>query len=134
MTREERVFLEAGCIAQEVGFIAQGVFRVCYFDRASAEITTYFLEENNFVVNPQSYRYRLPSTKYVQAVTEAQAPSSYTPNLTLRYDFVAIWELLNSFHPYSPTNLLRVYVSKKASTAIIFPLSPNLSFQAYSFR
>lgn len=66
-------FSEAGRIAQEIGFIVQGVFRVCYFDREGSEITKYFLEENNFVVDLQSYQYRLPSTEYVQAVTEVRA-------------------------------------------------------------
>ncbi len=66
-------FSEAGRVAQEVGFIVQGIFRVCYFDREGNEITKYFLEENNFIVDLQSYQYQLPSTEYVQAVTDVQA-------------------------------------------------------------
>ena len=66
-------FSEAGRVAQEIGFIVQGVFRVCYFDRDGTEITKYFLDENNFVVDLQSHQYQLPSTEYVQAVTEVRA-------------------------------------------------------------
>jgi len=66
-------FSEAGRVAQEIGFIVQGVFRVCYFDRDGTETTKYFLEENNFIVDLQSYQYQLPSTEYVQAVTEVRA-------------------------------------------------------------
>ena len=66
-------FSEAGRVAREIGFIVQGVFRVCYFDRDGTEVTKYFLEENNFIVDLQSYQYQLPSAEYVQAVTEVRA-------------------------------------------------------------
>lgn len=64
-------FSAAGRVAQEIGFIVGGIFRVCYFDRDGTETTKYFLEENHFVVDLQSYQYQLPSAEYVQAVTEA---------------------------------------------------------------
>lgn len=66
-------FSEAGRVAQEIGFIVSGVFRVCYFDRDGTETTKYFLDEGNFVVDLQSYQYRQPSAEYVQAVTEVRA-------------------------------------------------------------
>ena len=55
--RAGEYFSEAGRIAQEIGFVVQGIFRVCYFDRDGTEITKYFLEENHFVVDLQSYQY-----------------------------------------------------------------------------
>lgn len=63
-------FSEAGRVAQEIGFIVSGIFRVCYFDREGSEHTKYFIEENHFVVDLQSYRFQQPCTEYVQAVTE----------------------------------------------------------------
>lgn len=65
-------FAEAGRVAQEIGFVVSGVCRVCYFDKDGNDITKYFIEEDNFVVDLQSYQHQLPSTEYVQAVTEAQ--------------------------------------------------------------
>lgn len=65
-------FSEAGRVAREIGFIVHGVFRVCYFDRAGDEITKYFLEENQFMVDLNSYQYQLPATEYVQAVTATE--------------------------------------------------------------
>jgi CRP-like cAMP-binding protein len=65
-------FSEAGRVAQEIGFIVAGVFRVCYFDREGTDNTKYFIEENHFVVDLQSYQYQQPCTEYVQAVTETQ--------------------------------------------------------------
>lgn len=64
-------FSQAGRVAQEIGFIVSGIFRVCYFDREGTDNTKYFLEENHFVVDLQSYQYQQPCTEYVQAVTEA---------------------------------------------------------------
>lgn len=65
-------FAEAGRVAQEIGFLVHGVLRVCYFGKDGREFTKYFLEENNFVVDLHSYQHRLPSTEYVQAVTDAR--------------------------------------------------------------
>lgn len=65
-------FSEAGRVAQEIGFVVAGVFRVCYFDRDGTENTKYFVEENHFVVDLQSYQFQQPCTEYVQAVTEVQ--------------------------------------------------------------
>ena len=62
-------FSEAGRVAREIGFVVSGVFRVCYFDKEGNEITKYFIDETNFVVDLQSYQYQLPSTEYIQAVT-----------------------------------------------------------------
>ncbi|WP_022826321.1 Crp/Fnr family transcriptional regulator [Hymenobacter norwichensis] len=65
-------FSQAGRVAQEIGFVVAGVFRVCYFDREGTEHTKYFVEENHFVVDLQSYRFQQPCTEYVQAVTPVQ--------------------------------------------------------------
>ncbi|TGD77673.1 Crp/Fnr family transcriptional regulator [Hymenobacter wooponensis] len=62
-------FSQAGRVAQEIGFIVSGIFRVCYYDCEGTDHTKYFLEENHFVVDLQSYQYQQPCTEYVQAVT-----------------------------------------------------------------
>lgn len=65
-------FSEAGRVAREIGFVLEGVFRICYFDREGTEVTKYFLEEPRFMVDLSSYQYQLPATEYVQAVTPAR--------------------------------------------------------------
>lgn len=65
-------FSEAGQVAREIALVVSGIFRVCYFNNEGSEITKYFIDENHFVVDLQSYRYQLPSTEYVQAVTDMQ--------------------------------------------------------------
>lgn len=65
-------FSEAGRTAHEIGFVVSGVFRVCYFDKDGNEITKYFIDEGEFMVDLHSYQFQLPSTEYVQAVTACE--------------------------------------------------------------
>ena len=65
-------FSEAGKISKRIAFITEGILRVCYYNSEGAEVTRYFIEENNFVVDLHSYNNRIPSTEYVQAVTDCQ--------------------------------------------------------------
>ena len=65
-------FSEAGWVAREIGFVLEGIFRVCYFDKDGVEITKYFMEEHRFMADLSSYQYQLPATEYLQAVTPAR--------------------------------------------------------------
>ncbi len=68
--RKEDYFSEAGKIAKQVGFILEGILRVCYYNNKGEEITTYFIDENHFVVDLDSFDNKIPSSGYVQAVTD----------------------------------------------------------------
>lgn len=69
---KEKYFSEAGKIARKVGFIHEGILRVCYYNNKSEEITKYFIEENNLVVDLESFDNQIPSSSYVQAVTDCR--------------------------------------------------------------
>lgn len=69
---KEDYFSEAGKIAQQVGFIIDGIIRVCYYNNKGEEITKYFIEENNIVVDLESFDNEIPSTAYVQAITDCE--------------------------------------------------------------
>jgi CRP-like cAMP-binding protein len=62
-------FLKVGKVCREIGFITQGVFRVCYYDNDGNEVTRYFLEEGSFMADLNSFNTGVPTTEYVQAVT-----------------------------------------------------------------
>lgn len=70
--RKEDYFSEAGKIAKQVGFIIDGILRVYYFNNKGEEITKYFIDENNFVVDLDSFDNKIPSSEYVQAVTDCK--------------------------------------------------------------
>lgn len=67
---KEEYFSEAGKIARQVAFVVEGIMRVCYYDNKGEEITKYFIEENNLVVDLESFDNEIPSSSYVQAVTD----------------------------------------------------------------
>jgi CRP-like cAMP-binding protein len=63
-------YLEAGKIARQFGFVVEGVARVCYYSNKGEEITKYFIEENNILVDLASFDGEIPSSSYVQALTD----------------------------------------------------------------
>ena len=68
--KKEEYFSEAGKVAQQVGFVLNGIVRVCYYNNKGEEITKYFIDENNLVVDLESFENEIPSTAYVQAITD----------------------------------------------------------------
>ena len=69
---KDAYFSEAGKIAKQVGFILNGVIRVCYYNNKGEEITKYFIDENNMVVDFDSFDNHIPSSSYVQAITDCK--------------------------------------------------------------
>ncbi|MES2649002.1 MAG: Crp/Fnr family transcriptional regulator [Bacteroidota bacterium] len=69
---KESYFSEAGKISRQVGFIVEGVTRVCYYNNKGEEITKYFIAENNLVVDIESFDNEICSSAYVQAVTDCK--------------------------------------------------------------
>lgn len=69
---KEEYFSEAGKISQEVGFVLEGIVRVCYYNNKGEEITKYFIEENNLVVDLESFENEIASSAYVPAVTDCK--------------------------------------------------------------
>lgn len=65
-------FSEAGRTAHHVGFIISGICRICYYNKDGDEITRYFIDENNFLVDLNSFSYQIPSSEYIQAVTDVE--------------------------------------------------------------
>ncbi|MBZ4035100.1 Crp/Fnr family transcriptional regulator [Flavobacterium sp. 17A] len=69
---KEDYFSEAGKVSVEVGFILEGILRVCYYNNKGEEITKYFIDENNLVVDLDSFDNNICSSAYVQAVTDCK--------------------------------------------------------------
>ncbi|WP_428231441.1 Crp/Fnr family transcriptional regulator [Flavobacterium sp.] len=70
--KKDEYFSEAGKVAQQVGFILDGIIRVCYYNNKGEEITKYFIEENNLVVDLESFDNEICSNAYVQAITDCK--------------------------------------------------------------
>ncbi|OXA89977.1 Crp/Fnr family transcriptional regulator [Flavobacterium hercynium] len=70
--KKEEYYQEAGKIPDEVIFLTKGIMRICYFNHKGDEITKYFIDENNFLVDINSYTQEIPSTEYIQSVTDCK--------------------------------------------------------------
>lgn len=63
---------EAGKIHNRVGFLTEGIMRVCYYDNKGEEITRCFVSENNFAVDVNSFYNQLAASEYIEAVTDCK--------------------------------------------------------------
>ena len=70
--KKDQYFSEAGKVPRYVGFVIDGVFRFCYYNNKSEEITNYFIDEGNFVVDNQKFESQIEASEYVQAVTDCK--------------------------------------------------------------
>ncbi len=69
---KDEYFSEAGKTARQVGFILEGVIRVCYYNNKGEEITKYFIDENNILFDIESFDNEIASTVYVEAITDCK--------------------------------------------------------------
>jgi CRP-like cAMP-binding protein len=70
--KKDDYFSEAGKIAKQVAFVYEGILRVCYYSNKGEEITRYFIDENNFAVDLNSFSTQIPSSEYIQAITDCK--------------------------------------------------------------
>jgi CRP-like cAMP-binding protein len=69
---KEEYFSEAGKIPKQVGFVLEGVFRVCFYNNKGQEVTNYFMDENNFIADYQKFEAQIEASEYRQAVTNCK--------------------------------------------------------------
>ncbi|CAM4001866.1 MULTISPECIES: Crp/Fnr family transcriptional regulator [Flavobacterium] len=69
---KDKYFSEAGKVAKEIGFVSDGILRICYYNKKGDEITKYFVSENRFVVDLDSYNAKIPASQYIQAVLDCK--------------------------------------------------------------
>ena len=70
--RKDAYFLEAGQVPRQVGFVLEGVIRICYYDNKGDEITRNFIDEHRLATDLRSLEYGLVSSEYLQAVTDCR--------------------------------------------------------------
>lgn len=68
--KKDEYYHEAGKIPRDIIFLTEGIMRVCYYNNKGDEVTKYFIDENNFLADINSYNQEIPSTEYVQAITD----------------------------------------------------------------
>jgi CRP-like cAMP-binding protein len=69
---KDAYFLEAGQVSRRVGFLLEGVLRICYYNNQGTEVTRNFIDELHLTTDLRGLEYGLASPEYVQAVTECR--------------------------------------------------------------
>lgn len=87
-------FSEAGKIARKVAFVNDGILRVCYYNKEGGEITRYFVEENNFAVDLNSFNNQIPSSEYIQAITPCELYVLTVDNLKNLSHTIVNWDII----------------------------------------
>jgi len=72
-------FVTQGKVCRKLAFIAEGIMRYCMFRDDGSDVTCFFMCENDFVGDPDSFFQQKPSDKNVQALTDCQL-------ITISYD------------------------------------------------
>ncbi len=70
--KKNAFYQEAGKIPREVAFLTEGIIRICYYNHKGEELTKYFIDEGNFVVDIDSYNQGIPSSEYAEAITDCE--------------------------------------------------------------
>lgn len=65
---KDEYFAEAGKVLKQVGFIVNGILRICYYNNKGQEITKIFIEEKHLLFNLKN----VPSIEYIQAATNSR--------------------------------------------------------------
>jgi CRP-like cAMP-binding protein len=65
---KKEFFLKSGSIQRVMGFVVKGLFRRYYIDENGKEITSYFLNENNFVTDYPAFIKQQPTKFYIEAL------------------------------------------------------------------
>ncbi len=126
-------FSEAGQIPQRIAFINKGILRACYYNNKGEEITKYFSDENNFAVDIHCFNLKIPSSEYVQAVTDCSLLILSREALTALLAAIDSWdEIVNKIITKGMSekiNKVSPMVAQDATTRYLEFLkeSPNLA-------
>src|SRR5580765_4630219 len=69
--RRQEYFVKAGIVCRALAFVEKGVLRFC-MERGEEDITCYFISENGFAGDPDSFFTHKPSDKNLQALTDCE--------------------------------------------------------------
>ena len=75
-------FHEINKIANEIAFVEKGILRTYAFEPTGNEVTKYFIRENQFGVNLESYYAATPSKDAIQAVVNSEIYIIHKSDLT----------------------------------------------------
>ena len=125
------VFLHTGKIANQVGFIIEGVFRYFFYDGQGDEITSYFMSENQFVTNVTSFNEYSFSSGTIAAETDCVVLMMNRQTWELFAKTITNWNTIiakvTSKVLLEKTNFQRQLIHQDAKASYLYLLAQNPS-------
>lgn len=116
-------FSEPGKVANTVGFLTEGVIRVCYYNKDGEEFTRCFIPANRFVADMNSFYNLTPCAEYVEAVTECRlltlSRESYTELSHTIVSWNDIFSRITSKALMAKMSAARIMLTQDASTRYV---------------
>jgi CRP-like cAMP-binding protein len=93
---KDEFYQEAGRTPKEFIFLVEGIFRISYYSNKGDEVTKYFLDENHFIIDLESYTLNRPSSEYFQAITDCRYVVLSRNAMKELSDTIVVWdEIMN---------------------------------------
>lgn len=106
--RKGEYFVREGTICRTMAFIVEGVMRYVKFEENGDVTTCYFVSENDFVGDPESFDAQKPSDKNLTAITDCMlATISYEGWQRLSKDFARFGKINAAIQQTTFMKLLR---------------------------
>ncbi len=99
-------FSKPGRVSSRLGYLTEGILRVCYEDAKGEDITRYFITENHFAADIKSFRLQTPSTACFEALTDCSLLTFSVADFALLSDAIPCWNDIFS-------KLTAVYLAEK---------------------
>ncbi|MBB5637285.1 CRP-like cAMP-binding protein [Pedobacter cryoconitis] len=102
-------FLEAGKVAKQLGFVLEGILRVCWYNDKGEDITRAFITENHFALNVSSFTNSTPSEVSFEAISDCKLLVFSKNSLIELEEAIACWkEIMSKVTSTALTNKLRI--------------------------
>ncbi|RAJ33363.1 Crp/Fnr family transcriptional regulator [Pedobacter cryoconitis] len=86
-------FNKQSVVCQDLGIVAQGIFRVYYYDETTnEEKNIFFFSENQFIVSFRSFIFQFPCKYYIEALEDAEILYIPYQDLQQLYDQSKEWQ------------------------------------------
>jgi len=102
-------FLETGKVAKHLGFVTEGVLRVCLYDDQGESITRAFITENHFALNISSFNNKTPSEVNFEAISDCKLLVFSEKDLTELAAVIPCWnDIFSKIAATALTNKLKI--------------------------
>ena len=139
LKKKDNLLIE-GEVCKHIYYISKGFFRMYYIDLEGNEINTRFTEQDNFMVDFQSFLTQKPSRYYWQAMEDAEIISFAFDDVQRLYTSSAAWQKFGRLiaeHVYLQLNerveMLR-FMSPQERYLFLMETRPELFNQISQFQ